>query len=295
MATLMRRKGEALTIAACFVTGEGVVLGADSTVTVSRPRGTRYYDHAQKLFHVGGEHLGIVNWGDVPISVSYRTMVATFGDDLARHPATSVHDAAERWARHCVGRLRREYAPQIALAESGRANALAGHAPTSEESAIAMVKDFSAGFCIGGWAPPDRTPVACEVRISLEGSPRVEDIGMGVLQFWGAPNIFRRVLHGIDWGSLDDILEAEHPDGSRMWTGTEEELYDRVFARALRVSPGLPIREAVDLVHFSIQTTIKALKFSDFEPTCGGPIEVATITSDRSFRWVRHKDFDAAI
>jgi hypothetical protein len=29
--------------------------------------------------------------------------------------------------------------------------------------------------------------------------------------------------------------------------------------------------------------------------TCGGPIEVAVITSDREFRWVRHKGWDVAI
>jgi hypothetical protein len=28
---------------------------------------------------------------------------------------------------------------------------------------------------------------------------------------------------------------------------------------------------------------------------CGGPIEIAVITTDRRFRWVRHKDWDVAI
>jgi hypothetical protein len=28
---------------------------------------------------------------------------------------------------------------------------------------------------------------------------------------------------------------------------------------------------------------------------CGGPIEIAVISSDRKFRWVRHKEWDAAI
>lgn len=46
---------------------------------------------------------------------------------------------------------------------------------------------------------------------------------------------------------------------------------------------------------WSIYTTIKAMKFSHMAPVCGGPVEVAVITTDRRFRWVRHKGFDAAI
>ena len=57
----------------------------------------------------------------------------------------------------------------------------------------------------------------------------------------------------------------------------------------------LPIREAIDFVHACIYSTIKAMKFSNFSQICGGPIEIAVITSDRRFRWVLHKDWDAAV
>jgi hypothetical protein len=57
----------------------------------------------------------------------------------------------------------------------------------------------------------------------------------------------------------------------------------------------LPIREAIDWVHASIYATIKMMKFSHLPPVCGGPVEIAVITTDKKFRWVRHKRFDAAI
>ncbi len=57
----------------------------------------------------------------------------------------------------------------------------------------------------------------------------------------------------------------------------------------------LPIREAIDWVHASIYATIKTMKFSHMAPVCGGPIEIAVITTDRQFRWVRHKSLDAAV
>ena len=53
--------------------------------------------------------------------------------------------------------------------------------------------------------------------------------------------------------------------------------------------------EAIDWVHTVIYTTIKAMKFSHYVPICGGPIEIALISSDRKFRWVRHKRFDEAL
>jgi hypothetical protein len=44
-----------------------------------------------------------------------------------------------------------------------------------------------------------------------------------------------------------------------------------------------------------MQSPIKTMKFSHMAPVCGGLIEVAVITADRPFRWVRHKDLDSAI
>jgi len=55
------------------------------------------------------------------------------------------------------------------------------------------------------------------------------------------------------------------------------------------------MRDAIDYVHSAIYCTIKAMKFSTGAQVCGGPIEIAVITSDRKFRWVRHKPWDAAI
>jgi len=57
----------------------------------------------------------------------------------------------------------------------------------------------------------------------------------------------------------------------------------------------IPIRDAVDFVHTCIHSTIKALKFSRYSQVCGGPIELAVITTDRASRWIKHKGWDAAI
>ncbi|OGV98196.1 MAG: hypothetical protein A2Z59_03455 [Nitrospinae bacterium RIFCSPLOWO2_02_39_17] len=45
----------------------------------------------------------------------------------------------------------------------------------------------------------------------------------------------------------------------------------------------------------SIFFTVKVEKFKFGPPTCGGPIEIGFISTDRFFRWVRHKPFYSAI
>lgn len=98
-----------------------------------------------------------------------------------------------------------------------------------------------------------------------------------------------RILYGIDQGLVDLILGSPH------WQGSPADLLGLIQSRSLLPQTLLPLRDAIDWVHASIYTTIKAMKFSQLPLTCGGPVEVAAITADRPFRWVRHKPLDAAI
>ena len=292
-----------MTIAACFLSSEGVVLGADSTVTLPAGKGAaRYFNHEQKVFEVGeGHSLGLAFWGSVPIATSYRTVIAAFADVIRDERPGSVERVAGRWGQHAWSSLRSAHKKHLENYDSAQAKVSSGRLNdlTEEElSDASLVAEFETGFCIGGHYGSDHAPAAFEMRLELRSSmpPTPKALTPGRLSFWGVPNMFRRLLHGVDWRVLDAILDAKRDDGTKLWVGTEDELYDRAFRHTMLVHPGLPIREAIDLVHFSIEATIKALKFSHYaEPTCGGPIEVAVVTSDRQFRWVRHKSFESAI
>ena len=37
------------------------------------------------------------------------------------------------------------------------------------------------------------------------------------------------------------------------------------------------------------------MKFKFGAPVCGGPIEIGFISTDRTFRWAKHKTFTSAI
>jgi hypothetical protein len=158
----------------------------------------------------------------------------------------------------------------------------------NEETAFINLKsNLIAGFCIGGHAE-DRVPSAYSVIFEpLVGRPYCREVSGW--SFWGTPNIVQRLIFGCDDRLKSDLLS------SGKWSGTKADL-DALLEQHNFAHPIiLPMRDAVDFVHSAISSTIKTLKFSNLSQTCGGPIELAVITSDRKFRWVRHKSWDSAI
>lgn len=283
-----------MTIAACYLSSEGVVFGADSTSTifVPGPGGAgiqHHYNFAQKIFQIG-EHssLGIAMWGLGNLfQVSYRTLIARFADSLTTRLSHSPQELAESWADFFWS----EYsATPVYQRVQGL---LQQQSRTQDEEAElqSLLQSFSGGFCLGGCLEGDRVPFAFEILYSpgnLSCGPQ-RSLGIGSTSFWGCPNLIERLIYGIDGNLFESILN------SGRWSGTAQELADIVIPHRLTQPFDLPIREAIDWVHTSIYTTNRAMKFSHLPPVCGGPVEVAVITTDRPFRWVRHKRLDAAI
>lgn len=285
-----------MTIAACYLSTEGVVFGADSTSTIQldAPGSDKPIEHhlnfGQKIFEVGEDStLAITNWGLAALpSLSYRTMIARFGDDLSRNPANSVDDAAWRWNTYFWS----EYAPafaQLKLALASRKEKVT--TPEENDAYLELRHTGFCGFCIGGYLGPSREPKAFEISFhpddDLPNSPQA--LRPGYARFWGWPNLIERLVWGVD----DSVYGAVLKTGK--WSGTEKELADALLSNRLVQPADLPLREAIDWVHASIYTTIKAMKFSHWAPYCGGPIEIAVVSTDRKFRWVKHKTFSAAL
>jgi hypothetical protein len=290
----------AVTIAACFVTPEGVVFGADSTTTAFTAVGPHYFNHSQKVFEIGNSAtLGAVTWGLGGIGKSYRAMLALLADDLTKKPPTSVEEAAQRWAHQFWN----EYTTSVVIGpfikECQRLHGKMPYDKTAkqvdpnarteaEETQYNQLKtQLVAGFCVGGYMPQDRMPAAFVTLFDpLGAGPKPTAIQWG---FWGAPNIVQRLINGCD----DNLRNALLSSGK--WMGSPADL-DALLAQHTLAHPMiLPIRDAADFVYSCIGSTIKALKFSNLSQICGGPIELAVITVDRPFRWVRHKNWDSAI
>ena len=289
-----------MTIAACYLTPEGVVLGADSTSSFTVSDGLHYLNYNQKLFEIGeSSTLGAITWGLGAVSVrSYRTLFALLADELAKKAPGSVEEVAQRWVDLFWQEYSTALANEISLCKAlhakqpfaSGANQPNGARTESEEKTYQDLKQsLVVGFCIGGYLLHDRIPAAYAVLFDpLANKPAPSALQIGAWSFWGAPNMIQRLIFGCDSALKSAVLQ------SGRWNGTESDLV-AVLNQFQLTTLLLPIREAIDFVHSCIYSTIKALKFSNLSQICGGPIEIAVITTDRRFRWVRHKNWDMAI
>jgi hypothetical protein len=295
-----------LTIAACYLSPEGVVFGADSTSSIIQQAAPNqlslhFFNHNQKLFEIGEDStVGVVTWGLGALgNTSHRTLVAELGDSLGAQPPASVDDVAVRWAnlfwqRYTAfinappfnfGALKAK--PPFVVG----AKVAAGARTEEEEKAfLSLSRDLVVGFCLGGYSLPDRTPKAFTVVFDpmLAAAPVPTAMLQSTIQWFGVPNMILRLMKGHDITLPEKILN------SGKWAGTRQDL--DTLLKGLELSHAmLPVRDAVDFVYTSIHSTIKAMKFSSLPQVCGGPIEVAVVTTDRKFRWVRHKSWTSAI
>jgi hypothetical protein len=288
-----------VTIACCYISPEGIVLGADSTTTYETNGIAHYFNHAQKLFEIGqNSTLGIVTWGLGGLgTTSYRSLIAELDDRLRESPAASVQEVTERWADIFWEKYRSVLADIFKDAELLAAKApydkkiVAPNVRTEDEEIRFRLipQHYYVGFCIAGYVERDRTPAAFAIGFDpTQPKPSPIPLEIGAF-FWGAPNLILRLVRGYDMELRQELLN------SGKWNGTPAELDTLLDQYAMTHSPTVPIRDAIDFVHSSITCTIKALKFSSLSQICGGPIEIAVVTTDRRFRWVRHKAMDQAI
>lgn len=287
-----------MTIAACYLSTEGVVLGTDSTSTmfVLGPGGQigsfHHFDFAQKLFEFGDvdSTAAVALWGLGSLGdKSWRTLIAEIADNTKKEEMNSLEAVAQlatsMFWKHYSGTFKEPLEKAKELNNKGEKR-------TKEETErlIWLLQNFSGGFCLAGRWGEMRSSSAYEIIFGPVSEPaKPKPLALGNVMFWGCPNLMVRLLYGMDGALLGRILQ------SPKWTGTEKDLFELISQGVLGQPLDLPLREAIEWVYASIYTTIKAMKFSHLEQVCGGPIEIAVISTDRPFRWVCHKSMGEAI
>lgn len=259
-----------MSIAAAYLVSEGVVFGADSSTTVSIGGGVvQLLDHSQKVFEVGNgknSRFGVCTWGAGNLGkLSHRTIVARLADNV--NSKTTVEEATEKLSDIVAPIVVQENIPFV-------------------------------GYYLGGWDAESHEPSCFRIEFKQKEVNK-EPLKLGLCAFSGNPLFFTRVFRGFD-PRLKDNLKGELkkslgsvPDN---FDSIFHEVFDRIAAPLLTAGfQDLPIREAIDFVYSYLHITVKAEKFKFGAPTCGGPIEIGFISTDRWFRWVRHKLFDSAI
>jgi hypothetical protein len=264
-----------VTIAAAYLVSEGVVLGADSSTTISAlaPGGggrvLQLLSHAQKVFEVGeNSRLGVCTWGAGSVGdVSHRTIIARLADEIEED--TTVKNAAVKL---------------VNMVE-----------PLVKSTGIDFV-----GYYLGGSDPKSHEPACFKIELTQK-KKSIEPLALGLCTFSGMPVFFTRVFRGFDprlrQNLLDEIKRLLPQENTSI---NIDDIFEQAFEKATAplVAAGykdLPIREAIDFVYSYLHITVKAMKFSFGAPVAGGPIEIGFVSTDRHFRWVRHKTFSSAM
>lgn len=274
-----------MTIACAYLVSEGVVLGADSTTTVTAGQAgvAQLLNHAQKLFGIGppdSARMSLATWGAGRVGqTAHRTLVARLTDDVAAHPAWTVAETAGHFA---------ELVEAAAAADPGGCPGILG-------------------YFVGGTDPGTHDPRCVEltfengVRVAGQPTP----LAVGEVRFRGMPELFQRAFMGFDpqlpahlLNNLIQICQQQVPPV--VLPPQFLNLFVAAFQRSIDQIPhvgyqDVPIREAIDFCHMYLHLTIKGYKFRFGPPMCGGPIELGFVTADRAFRWARHKPFDSAV
>lgn len=250
-------------IAACFLTPEGVVIGADSaapTEVVPTTPPAISPPVMQRVFQVT-ETLGILFWGGAShASLSPRSLVATLADEFARHSPPTVQAAATRVA---------------VVLES---------AVTTDGVSRRKHEPPSFGCCVAGHLDGEaHAPRAFEVTMGDGHAAVVRPLPPGG-SYWGSPGIISRLLWGIDAGAFDRIL------ASRRWKGTRKELLALLDPARLDTVRDLSLAHAVDWVHTLLFSSVHAAESIGRPPDARSPLHLAVIACDTGFRWVCHVD-----
>jgi 20S proteasome alpha/beta subunit len=289
-----------MTIACCFVVPEGIVLGADSTITTVIDGRPHYLNHNQKVFQVGEDsQYGIVTWGLTSFGdVSYRTLIGRLADKFEEAAPPSVLDAANIWSNLIWEAYKDAFSKEMERFRelesviSGRAEPTTKREISEDKSQRDELNEIFAnlrvGFCIAGYSKRDRMPRAFEIDLNpqLRSQPVAQKVER--LRHFGNDDVVSRII-----GVFSDEIKRSILN-STFWTGDDRDL-NNILANMKLDRPDMTIRDAIDFVHYTIYSTIKATKFSTRDKDCGGPIELAVITTDRKFRWVQHKDWNSAI
>ncbi|MBS1992307.1 MAG: hypothetical protein JSS83_17410 [Cyanobacteria bacterium SZAS LIN-3] len=103
----------------------------------------------------------------------------------------------------------------------------------------------------------------------------------------GLDEPIRRLLYGVPVGLDGLLIEAGLPPAEvGQFLGA---LASRSYANIHQKN--MPLASAIELAEYLVDTVIKYEHFSPMAPQVGGPVDIATITRNDGFQWVKRKKF----
>lgn len=262
-----------MTIAIALKIGDGLVLGADSAVTLRNPGGypDNVYHNAEKVINlVKGLPLGAVTWG---LGGFARRSSTRLAKDLRRR----LSDPGHRWwinpERYTVEEVAHRV-KEFFRHEHHRADFPGGG------------KGTGFGFMIAGYGPDAAQGEVWSFEVQDDGScngpvPVMMDDINGVV-YRGDSEPLHRLMRGWAPATIERFASESLPP---------EEVMQRLDSIAALWNEAMPIQDGIDLVRYLAEVTAGFVRFMARPTTVAPPIDLAVITIHEGFRWVSRKHY----
>lgn len=245
-----------MTIVASVKVRDGLTLATDSMSQIQFAGNyVTSYQNARKLFRirdlpVGAMTYGLGNIGDHSVEGIVRDFCASLPANIK-----NVQPIAQRLYTH----VRQLY------------DALFGGLPDDQRPAL--------GFFIAGYGGGGPFAEQWEFLIPRDAAPFQVTANQVFGANWrGIDIVFTRLYKGMD-PRLIPTLQAK---------GFTTAEIDQLFAsvEASVAYDGMPVQDAVNFAAYIVKTTIGMATYESGVPSCGGPLQVATILADGEFIWI---------
>lgn len=262
-----------MTIAISLKVNDGLVLATDSAATIfaspidNKPSGViNVYQNAEKLFNLcKGKPVGAITWGSGSIGqTSISTMIKDYRNSLKdNNEIDKISEIANNLSEYV---FKQRY---IKVYEEWTEKPNIGFIVAGYSKGAEFAEEWKFEIINGKLLGPDI------IR-------KQEEVGM----MWnGEPEAISRLCLGYGQGLervLDECGISADVTGKIMESAREHLTIPFVIAP-------MPIKDAIDLAEFLVNTTINFSKFSPGASTVGGPIDIAAITKHEGFKWIKRK------
>jgi hypothetical protein len=249
-----------VTIIASVKVRDGLILGTDSMTQISAqtedgPQLLKSYSNARKLFQIRDAPVGVMTYGLGNIgNRSIEGLVLDFN-----RTAAATMPAVVDLAQSLYDFVREQYDALYALVEPAQKPAL--------------------GFYVAGYSADAPFPEELEFLLPRDDAPLVarepEQFGAS----WRGIDIaFTRIYKGLDPRIIPWLQEKGLTDAD------VDELFSQLEIGVLY--DGMPVQDAINFATYILETTIGWTEFQIGAPSCGRPLQVATVLFDEGFHWV---------
>jgi 20S proteasome alpha/beta subunit len=264
-----------MTICISLKVNDGIVLAADSAATLfGNNQGMvsviNVYENADKVFNLcKGYPIGAITWGSGSIGdSSIATLIKDFRKKITDEKVCKKSYDIEKIANLLSDFIFNQY--NLAFS--------------------AWPEKPELGFVIAGYGSNKDYSEEWSIRIikgKLIPPAIIRGKSQSGMSWYGEPEAITRLYFGHSNG-LPNVLHK---------SGLSDEKINEIMQRSREelgipfVIPAIPIKDAIDLAEYFVDTTIKFSKFSPGAPTVGGPIDIAVITKHEGFKWVKRKHY----